>query len=497
MRSRQSAGSWVVLGALVMVALGTAAFADYKDDIRYTQLKAELGAATPDGLGVRVGQIEAAMNDWHYGVDASIPELQLPGRQFTYKGGSTLPTWHAADVARRFYGANSMTPQITTIELYSAFWHQVGPNQILGWVDSPYLRQTGLQMPVNPPVDQRMKVVNHSWMGEWTGGFGSDGKPNNNNVDILRRLDYVIHTQEQINVVGLPNAGQPKVPLLAGSYNAIAVGVTSGQHVTGAMDLKEVNYHGSRIRPDLVAPDTGTSYATPQVSSAAVLLVDAASRAGHAYGAKPQVIKAALMAGADKAASFGSAYTRSTANGLSSQYGAGELDIYNSYKIIAAGEPAGSGIGRYGFDYNPAFSSDDTVRYAFRTGETTVALQASLVWHLHVLPKTPFPDQAYFGTDVLYDLDLALYDITAGETLIQASVSTLENTENLWLIDLPAGRDYELRVTGKGSAFTWDYALAWQFSGDVIPVPEPASLAGMVISITLLLRRRRTEARTT
>ena len=68
------------------------------------------------------------------------------------------------------------------------------------------------------------------------------------------------------------------------------------------------------------------------------------------------------MAGASRTAiSLG--YTTDTDNGLNNVYGAGQLNIYNSYHIIAAGEqnslqdaPGTHGfIGRYGFDYDPYF----------------------------------------------------------------------------------------------------------------------------------------------
>ena len=51
---------------------------------------------------------------------------------------------------------------------------------------------------------------------------------------------------------------------------------------------------------------------------------------------RSEVVKAALMAGASRSAISG--YTANTDNGLNNVYGAGQLNIYNSYHIIAAGE---------------------------------------------------------------------------------------------------------------------------------------------------------------
>ena len=59
---------------------------------------------------------------------------------------------------------------------------------------------------------------------------------------------------------------------------------------------------------------------------------------------RSEVVKAALMAGADRTSPnltnsvTPNGYTVNTANGLNNVYGAGQLNIYNSYHIIAAGE---------------------------------------------------------------------------------------------------------------------------------------------------------------
>ncbi len=482
----------VILGALgtaaAMMPAG-AALADYKDDLRYTQLKAELGADTPDGSGVRMGQVEARVNDWHYGVDITLSEFQRPDRQYFFESGATQPSTHANEVARKLYGVNSMTPAVPEVYLYSATWRQDRSPFLDGWVDTAYLRRWGgPQPPKSPPQDQRPKVVNHSWVMNYEGWQFST------NTEVARRLDYVVQSQDQIHVTGVPNPGLPGGPHFAipgTSFNVITVGLTNGNHVSGTMNLEgDSNYNASRTRPDIVAPDTGTSYAAPQVASAAALLVDTANRRGHASGDKPVVIRAALLAGANKQVAFGGVYSRNTANGLNNHYGAGQIDVYTSYHIINAGQPdSGGGIGQFGFAYQDAFTSEQVDSYRFRTRDKPVALQASLVWNVDITPVSIFNE--IWGASALYDLDLALYDVTDGETLLQSSLSTTDNTENLWLISLSAEREYELRVfTKEGQEpFTWDYALAWQFSGEVTPVPEAGGLVELVL-IGLLLQRR-------
>ncbi len=103
---------------------------------------------------------------------------------------------------------------------------------------------------------------------------------------------------------------------------------------------------------------------------------------------------------AARAPNLTNGYTVNTDNGLNNVYGAGQLNIYNSYHIIAAGEqnsredlPAGNGeIKAVGFDYDPQFgglngNSNRTGSYVF-TALTTGSLSASLVWNLTVTGGT-------------------------------------------------------------------------------------------------------------
>jgi hypothetical protein len=164
-----------------------------------------------------------------------------------------------------------------------------------------------------------------------------------------------------------------------------------------------------------------------------------------------------------------------TENGLDRRFGAGQVNVYNSYHILAAGEvdsaaddPEGGGrIGAFGFDYDPAFGgldgTNDTASYLFRAPEGEPRLKASLVWNLRVNQSRDRWD----GLAVLYDLELELYDTDWSERLpVAKSTSWHDNTENLWQ-ELKPGHDYELRVFvgARQEAFAWDYAVAWQITG--------------------------------
>lgn len=78
------------------------------------------------------------------------------------------------------------------------------------------------------------------------------------------------------------------------------------------------------------------------------------------------------------------------------------------------------------------------------------------------------------GTAILYDLDLVLYDLTAGGEEIVASRSSIDNTENIH-VGLTSGHEYRIQVQRGADQgdFNWDFALAWQVQvdvdGDMVP----------------------------
>ena len=82
-------------------------------------------------------------------------------------------------------------------------------------------------------------------------------------------------------------------------------------------------------------------------------------------------------------------------NGLDRRFGAGQLNIANSYHIIAAGEKnslqdssAGGGqAGLRGFDYDPRFggaagTNNDVATYYFPVQATDAQFTFALVWNL-------------------------------------------------------------------------------------------------------------------
>ena len=179
-----------------------------------------------------------------------------------------------------------------------------------------------------------------------------------------------------------------------------------------------------------------------------------------------------------------------TANGLDDRYGAGQVNILNSYHILAGGEQpslqlGGGDIGRFGFDYGEAFGglsgSPRTASYSFSTA-TDVTLFSSLAWNVGVSNDSAL-------TTSQHRLNLSLFDITANSLLGESS-STLDNTQNLYM-RLLAGRRYELRVTaGETGNFSQDYALAWRMEVASVPIPAAAWLFGIGLAGMFGLARR-------
>jgi hypothetical protein len=479
----------------------TALWADYKDDIGYTRLAGELTTALADGNGVAVAHVEAQNADGHWMPDAG--NSQFAGKTITDKtGGASGTSGHATNVGLKFYGnSSSMTPAVTAIDAYDASdWMGLGFLGY-GWRYGGNPFQPVYDIDTSPwTMAAPARVANHSWVGALEEG---------NDEDLLRRLDFAAWRDEYIQITPVGNHTGSNSPLLNDAFNSITVGRTDGSHPLGTLALDSV-YTADRTCPLIVVPLTSTSGCAPVVASAAALLVEVgrepdrstdpaavstANRNGDEIfnAERLEVIKAAILAGAQRVTYNTSSTTQITdyrqdgANGLDQRYGAGQINVYASYHIVHAGEqnssqdePANGGaIGATGFDMDPSFGgsggSNTTGTYAFTPTADQRRIYAALVWNLHVDGGTA---QDYVDTAVLYDLNLALYDVTVAgyQRLVAVSSSLKDNTENLWAGLVP-GRAYRMDVTVAGgqAAFDWDYALAWRMEtpadsdGDGIP----------------------------
>ncbi len=277
--------------------------------------------------------------------------------------------------------------------------------------------------------------------------------------EILRRFDYAIQQDGFVAVVGLNNFSTNPVPaLMAHAYNAISVGVPSGNHSTGGTTFDVAG----RIKPEIVAPSAfyAVSYSCGTVSGAAALLLQTADASPGLVTARKQseVIKALLLAGATKWSLPG--WTRTPTQPLDLVYGAGLLNIQNSYHLLVAGEQGPSGsttVSNRGWDFAPASTSPAHYFFDVPAGQTLTNFSVILTWNRKVTDSNP--GSGFTPTVSVADMNLRLYSasgFTLG-TLLDSSVSTIQNVEHVFT-SLGPGR-YALEVTSDKTGF--DYALAW------------------------------------
>ncbi|MEX2187577.1 MAG: dockerin type I domain-containing protein [Pirellulales bacterium] len=468
------------------------------DDIGFTRLKQEQGDAISTGDRVAVAQSEALLStDLYYPLTTN---ADFAGKTFLQGSGPHGVSSHATDVGQYFYGlSRSVSPGVTSVTNYTA----------VGWLNGDQLKTLSSQLPAASVA----RVANHSWISS---GFGGEV------LNSLQRMDWLVETDDFVQVAGVNNlSGGVEAPaaLFASAFNVITVGVSTGNHSTGATDLPFPPYTAAnRVRPHLVAPMNQTSFAAPLVASTATLLIDLAiDHPGLSNGTQisspgrnnrkinngetSEVIRAALMAGADRQAitqrSNGYVYDPSSTSGLDPRFGAGQLDVYQSYHVVSGGEQDArergnvADIKMYGFDYEPSYVAGQARTYRFSVDEVSREFAASLAWNVDIdlqLANGVYQDQSV----VLKNLNLLLRDVVTGQT-IASSNGGHDVTENLYVPILGQGQ-YELAVSAANysvvNPWTVDYALAWRFAPSSTPMMGDVNLDGTVSLIDLAQLQR-------
>ncbi len=433
--------------ALAVIAMGSSvSVADWKADIGFSLLQARLGAAAPTGLGIAVTQVEAKSGTAYF-PDTSQPEFA--GKTIIRASYGSGISSHATSVAGYYYGiTGSIAPAINTVDVYES----------IDWLTSGSLNWTEW----DEPYPETRRVQNHSWVG-----FRS---VESDNIEILRRIDRVVERDGVVAAAAVNNGAGSAVPKLLGSaYNVLTVGLTSGNSSYGptVIDL------AGRVKPDLVVPASQTSWGTPMAASAAALLLQQEDQQGVLGSLDPSeqrlaralLAKALLMGGATKGefADWRRGFATPTTDGtvpLDYRYGAGELNIDNSDRILTAGQqPAGNSgdVGTTGWDYAPAVPAVGRF-YFFEIPAASCVKELSILvtWNRHI--EFIF-EEPLIITPTLANIDLALHhadDFTAGERIDQ-SISSIDNVEHIYLRHLPAGR-YVFEITSDAD---WKYAVAW------------------------------------
>lgn len=425
------------MGVVFLFAAGLQVRGGYMDDIGYTRLASELGDALPTGTNVPVTQAESPI-----GVDymPATNAAAFAGKVFSnVTATSTGFSWHATAVGNYFYGVGgSVASGIPRIVNYQAdAW--IGNDFLyVGWTNEPALETN--------------RVQNHSWINYWMGATGA-----------VRRLDYAIDRDRFTAVVTIHTVTSMPMPeMMAACYNTITVGRTDGIHSRGTTTIDGAG----RARPEIVAPLDACSYATPVVSASAALLIDKALRDDIVDAARPQAVKSMLLAGATKDQFTN--WDRTATRPLDDIYGAGQVNLYNSYKIMEAGRQAASSTSLVqcaGWDFRPIAGGTNALWF-FEVPSNMVMtrLSAVLSWHRQV---TDGPTPGFDPQSFLPSLDLFLYNATNFNpaSVVDVSTSRIDNVEHVYQRYLPEGR-YALEVRADDPV---EFALAWWSQLALVP----------------------------
>ncbi len=410
---------------------------DWHAEVGYTQLVDEFGVVA-DGSGISVALVEGSA-DGKFMPD--VANGQFTDKVITQQSpGDATPSGHATGMAATFFGnTSSLTPGVTEISCFN-FADWIGLR--LGF---------GTQL---DPVALDFAVSNHSYIGA---GLGEAEATN-----ILQRVDFSVEQSGMTAVVGINNgSGNPQPQLLSHCYNVIAVGKTDGNHSSGTTTF----YGEGRSKPEIVAPAGTTSAATAMISSGATLLYHAAD---DSQATRPEVLKAILLAGATK--SEFDAWERTPTQPLDLVFGAGELNVYHSYRILAGGEFPGVNEAPPiappdGWHYNAAAEAGEAIYYEIDLPHGGSELSVILCWNIDVIDADS--TERFRPSTILADMDLRLYDSTHGflETPVDSSLATVGNVEHLYQASLNPGR-YTLEVR---SDINHDYGIAWRVEPNSAP----------------------------
>ena len=455
--------------------------------IGVTALRATV-ATNVDGTGIRVAQTEAEAPYFEVNPAAVNQPVSLfayysaAGTATTFTNTAGLESTHADQVGGFFYGIYpGVATNVAHVDNFDADFFVTN-----------YL-ETATPLPVAGDL-----VMNQSFT------FGPLSVSDQQEVDSL--YDNYAVQNNMLFVSAADNystsggAFSTNVCAPGTDYNCISVGAYDNGTWNNSLGPTSDN---GRCKPDITAIAGETSFSTPQVAGAAAALMQAALRGDGGSNTNSafqmETIKALLLNGAVKPVGW----TNSNASPLDARYGAGMLNIYNSYAQLAGGKhayitstsvstggahpPAGAtgSIGSLnGWDFNTNTSSafDDTINHYYfnvtnGVSNTKFTATATLVWNRH------YNANYTISPENINNLNLFLYNC-ANSNLVNCSTSMVDNVEHIYLTNLPAGR-YDLqvwKVAGIPPAIVSSaepYALAWSFT----PPPALALTGGTNLAL--------------
>ncbi len=366
---------------LLLCLVATAAQASNLDTIGVTLLRQV--TTNLNGAGVRVGQVEAqltpppARSVGMHPAQTS-PAVNLPVSHFSYHSNTTATTFpnslgveaaHADTVAQFFYGLPmGVATNVSHIDNYEGDYF------------------IGVTIPNLTAITN--KIVNQSFIANIS-----------QQVQVNTNYDNYAAMHGTLFISGVGDSGNVNPP--ATCYNGIGVAAYGGASSIGPTT------DNKRSKPDLTAPADATSDSTPLVAGAAAILLQAGLRGDGGSdtnsAADARTLRVLLLNGAIKPTDW----TNGSAVPLDQRYGAGVLNVFESYKQLAGGKhafiatssvavggahpPTGSTnnvSSLFGWDLNTDTSSstNDTVNHYYfnlPAGSTRGAFTATatLVWN--------------------------------------------------------------------------------------------------------------------
>ena len=440
------------------------------DSAGYSALVARLGSATPTGAGIGVVQVESPLATDSTAYSPDVSHSEFTGKTVTRMNTPYAISSHATYVASYLYGVNtSMAKGVSTVWAYN----------VSNWITDNLKINTGVTLPAAQP-NSSVRVHNNSWLASY--GMGREVYDR----EAVRRMDYIMYRDGVLAVNGENNgSGSIRYPMMGDCFNGLSVGRLDLQHSAGV--TASASDTPGRMKPEIIAPGSGTSYSTPTVGAAAALLFQQAQLAGAPTAglsamAREQVVKAALLAGATRDASWSNNAPQSgaqrgiTAKPLDSLRGAGALNIDMSHQIISAVKENGNAIsgnavrsGAVGFG-SFTMSAAQHLYWRFRVTRPTPTLSFVITWPRVVATNLASYTLANFDLRVRRGIrdattllsiegDAGSASFGGGNVLSQ---STVDNIEIVHMKDLQQG-EYVVEITRMDSGSTAaQLSAAWQ-----------------------------------
>jgi hypothetical protein len=248
----------------------------------------------------------------------------------------------------------------------------------------------------------------------------------------------------------------------------------------------------------------GTSFASPIVAGAVALVKSASynsSLASNAASRDTRVVKSVLMNSASKTVGWDNGQTANASGGVTTTQaldyatGAGALNLGQAFEqYVNAGTQDVTGLGNgdlgsvasTGWDFGNVLLGDTNSYAIAGLLEAGSLFNVTLNW---------FRDRTLAFTEPdIAQADLTLRVIDLATNLVISESSSLYNTSEHLSFLLPSSSTYGIDVVYgantfdlSGSKNSVQYGLAWSTSA----VPEPSSMTMMLLSTSLLFRRKR------